>query len=60
MARIHTDLHLIHKDNVPAALKLLIDAGLIKTSFRDVRFNELQGKKRLYDNCSFFEVQEIY
>lgn len=60
MARIHTDLHLIHKDNVPAALKLLLDAGLISTSFRDVRFRDLQSKKRAYDNCSFLEIQITY
>lgn len=61
MARIHTDLHYIPADNIPLALKMLLDAGLITRSERDIRFCNLQSIKRRYpDSGAFIEVQSIY
>lgn len=61
MARIHTDLHFIPADNIPAALSLLLDAGLITRSERDVRFCDIQRVKRQYpDHGAFVEVKSIY
>lgn len=61
MARIHTDLHFIPSDKIPVALKMLLDAGIITRSERDVRFCDLHRVKSRYpDSGAFIEVRSIY
>lgn len=61
MARIHTDLHFIPADNIDRALKLLLDAGLITRSEKDICFCDIRTvKKRYLDLGAFIEVQAIY
>lgn len=61
MARIHTDLHFIPADYIPLALQMLIDAGYITRSEKDVRFVDIRTVKRQYpDSGAFIEVQSIY
>lgn len=61
MARIHTDLHFIPADNIDKVLSLLLDAGLITSSVRDVRFCNLNTVKRQYpDHGAFVEVKSFY
>lgn len=61
MARIHTDLHYIPADYIDRALSLLLDAGLITRSDKDVRFVDVRTVKRRYpDSGAFIEVQSIY
>lgn len=61
MARIHTDLHCIPADCIPSALRLLMDAGYITHSDKDIRFSDIQSVKRRYpDNVAFIEVRSVY
>lgn len=61
MARIHTDLHFIPADEIPRALKLLLAAGCITRSEKDIRFCDLRTVKSKYpDSGAFFEVKSIY
>lgn len=61
MARIHTDLHFIPADNIDMALSLLLDAGIITRSEKDIRFCDIRTvKKRYPDTGAFIEVQSIY
>lgn len=61
MARIHTDLHCIPADCVPSALRLLLDAGYIKRSEKDIRYSDIANVKRRYpDNVAFIEVRSVY
>lgn len=61
MARIHTDLHFIPADNIDKALSLLLDAGLVTRSEKDIRFCDLRIVKSKYpDSGAFLEVKCIY
>lgn len=61
MARIHTDLHYIPADNIDRCLSLLLDAGLISRSEKDIRFCDLRIVKSKYpDSGAFIEVKSIY
>ena len=61
MARIHTDLHFIPADNIDKVLSMLLDAGLITRSEKDIRFCDIRTVKRRYpDSGAFIEVQSIY
>lgn len=61
MARIHTDLHFIPADSIPGALKVLLDAGYIIRSEKDIRFCDLRIVKSKYpDSGAFLEVKSIY
>lgn len=61
MPRIHTDLHFIPVDNIDRALFLLLDAGLITRSEKDIRFQDLRIVKLKYpDSGAFIEVKSIY
>lgn len=61
MARIHIDLHYIHRDNIPKALDLLYEAGLIKYQQRDIRHCDLPSLKRsIADEGCFIEVKSYY
>lgn len=61
MARIHTDLHCIPADYIPLALQLLMDAGYISRSEKDIRYCDLTQVKHRYPNdVAFLEVRSIY
>lgn len=61
MARIHTDLHYIPADYIDLALKMLLDAGYITRSEKDIRFCDIRTVKKWYpDSGAFIEVQAIY
>lgn len=61
MARIHTDLHFIPSHNIELALKLLLDAGYITRSEKDIRFCDIRIVKSKYpDSGAFIEVKSIY
>lgn len=61
MARIHTDLHFIPADYIPLALNLLIEAGYITRSEKDIRFCDIRSVKQHYpDSGAFIEVKSIY
>ena len=61
MPRIHSDLHFIPADNIDRALALLLDAGLITRSEKDIRFCDIRIVKARYpDSGAFFEVKSIY
>lgn len=61
MARIHTDLHFIPACKIDQALSLLLDAGIITRSEKDIRFCDIRSVKRCYpDSGAFIEVQSIY
>lgn len=42
MPRIHNDLHFIPADKIPLALQLLLDAGVITSSDRDLRSEDIK------------------
>lgn len=61
MPRIHTDLHFIPSCYIELALKLLLDAGYITRSEKDVRFCDLRiVKSKYHDSGAFIEVVSIY
>lgn len=61
MARIHTDLHCIPADFIPLALQLLIDAGYITRSEKDIRYGDIPHVKHRYPaNVAFIEVRSVY
>lgn len=61
MARIHTDLHCIPADCIPSALRLLMEAGYITRSEKDIRYSNIQTVKNRYpDNVAFIEVRSVY
>ena len=61
MPRIHTDLHFIPADNIDRALALLLDAGLITRSEKDIRFCDIRTVKSRYPaSGAFIEVKSFY
>lgn len=61
MARIHTDLHFVPADNIDRTLSLLLDAGLITRSEKDVRCcGRCPVKFKYPDSGAFIVVKSIY
>lgn len=61
MARLHHDIHVISADDCQKALSLLIDAGLVRFSHRDLRTEDTRLTRARYPkDCSFFEIISFY
>lgn len=61
MPRVHFDLHYIASDDIDRALSLLLEAGLIRRSEKDVSQRHIRDfEKWCPANCAFIKVKSFF